>query len=110
MSNNSKKYTFIVHNDQNEVATLKAKPTTKVGELRHSLAKTMRWKPETTFNLKLKSSQGSYEKIINNWNSYPLNRSPFSQFASKPIDISVVKIGGKRKTRKARKARKTRKQ
>ena len=103
MSNSQ--YTFVVHNDQNEVATLKAKPTTKVGELRHSLAKTMKWKPETMYNLKLKSSQGTYTKIINNWNSYPLNRSPFSQFASKPIDISVVKTGGKRKTRKTRKAR-----
>jgi hypothetical protein len=103
MSNSQ--YTFVVHNDQNEVATLKAKPTTKVGELRHSLAKTMKWKPETMYNLKLKSSQGTYTKIINNWNSYPLNRSPFSQFASKPIDISVVKTGGKRKARKTRKAR-----
>jgi hypothetical protein len=110
-------YTFVVHNDQNEVVTLKAKPSIKVGELRQSLAKTMKWNPETMFNLKLKSSQGSYQKIINNWNSYPLSRSPFSQFSSKPIDISVVKSksnGGTRKTKQAKKktkkTRNTRKQ
>lgn len=104
-------YTFVVHNDQNEVVTLKAKPSIKVGELRQALAKTMKWNPETMYNLKLKSSQGSYQKIINNWNSYPLNRSPFSQFANKPIDISVVKSkGGTRKAKKTKKTKKTRKQ
>jgi hypothetical protein len=100
-------YKFKVHNEDNEVGIIKLSKNNTVADLRKAVLSVLpTWNSNTRFLLKLRSQNNSrWTTIIENWNQYTLDNSPFVQCRDKqPISISVVKMerGGNRKTRSKR--------